>query len=137
MPGEVAFVPGKIRSTLCSYPSESTFRPLIIGMTVQIIHRNFNTNFVKLKYLWSEEEYQIWALWWFCAWFYYVYILVDQPYLIEIWWSSGLRHQVSNQAILQVCGSIPSLAIFFFIKLIFHSIFFSLYWSWKIFFKLS
>ena len=28
----------------------------------------------------TEEEYQIWALWWFCAWFYYVYILVNQPF---------------------------------------------------------
>ena len=29
-----------------------------------------------------------------------------------------------KQDILQFCGSIPSLAIFFFIKLIFHSLFF-------------
>ena len=36
---------------------------------------------------------------------------------IEISWSSGLSHQVSNQDILQFCGSIPSL---------FHKINFSL-----------
>ena len=48
------------------------------------------------------------------------------PFLTEISWSSGLRHQVSNQDILQFCGSIPSPAIFFFIKLIFHSVFFYL-----------
>ena len=47
---EKKYLPGIIRSTSCSFPSESTFRPFIVGMTVQIIHRHFNTNFVKLKY---------------------------------------------------------------------------------------
>ena len=45
--------------------------------------------------------------------------------LIGISWSSGLRHQDSNKVILQVCGSIPSPAQYFFIKLIFHELLFS------------
>ena len=40
-------------------------------------------------------------------------------------WSSGLRHQDLNKVILQVCGSIPSPAQYFFIKLIFHELLFS------------
>ena len=53
--------------------------------------------------------------------------------MIGISWSSGLRHQDSNEAILQVCGSIPSLAQYFFIKLIFHELLFSFFNLWKIY----
>ena len=45
--------------------------------------------------------------------------------MLGISWSSGLRHQDSNEVILQVCGSIPSPAQYFFIKLIFHELLFS------------
>ena len=45
--------------------------------------------------------------------------------MIGISWSSGLRHQDLSKVILQVCGSIPSPAQYFFIKLIFHELLFS------------
>ena len=60
-----------------------------------------------------------------------LFMTLDQPY------SYGLRHQVSEQDILKFCGSIPSLAIFFFHKINFSLIIFLSFNFEKYFFIVS
>ena len=68
----------------------------------------------------------------FCFFLQFMYDKFNHQ-LIGILWSSGLRHQDSNEVILQVCGSIPSPVQYFFIKLFFHELLFSFLKFIKIF----